>query len=116
LKLGEVEAYPVFAARDLRRIGAPPHDRTNGRAVTRARSAGRGRERDAVAEPETGVGGETLIDGDRARRGLRRSGARRDPGEGQKQREADQRRADADQSAVSLRAWRVSGSVYDDAV
>jgi hypothetical protein len=111
-----MEAYLVFAARDLRRIGAPAHDGANDCAVARTRSAGRGRERDAVAEPETSVSGETLVDGDRARRPLRWSGARRDPGEGQKKREADQRCADADQWAVSLRAWRVSGSVYDDAV
>ena len=64
LKLIEMEVDAILAARDLARIGAATDDRGDGHGV--ATRAGGGRDDRGVADAEVGVGGEALIDRDRA--------------------------------------------------
>ena len=106
--MAEVEADAIFAAGDLGGVGAAADDGADDGGV--ARRVRRGRQHDAVAEPETGVGGESLVDRDR-------TGALRGEGNGEERDEqqcAGQRRAEVLQCAVSFSAPRVSASVYDD--
>ena len=116
-----MQAHPVFAARDLGRVGAPAHDRTYGHRV--AARLRRRRNDDAVAKMKSGVGGEALVYGYgprvlRARTGARDCPLRRDYRRGQyEQNERElQRRADALQCEVSFSDSRVSASVYDGAL
>ena len=103
-----MQAHPVFAARDLGRIGAPAHDGAHDHRVAQCFRSGR--DDDAVAETKPGVGGEPLV----YRYGtLPAENWRR--GDEQKEREL-QRRADELQCAVSFSASRVSASVYDGAL
>ena len=97
-----MQAHPVFAARDLGRVGAPAHDRTYGHRV--AARLRRRRNDDAVAKMKSGVGGEALV--------YRNRPLRREYRRGQ---DELQRRADALQCAVSFSDSRVSASVYDGA-
>ena len=120
-----MEAHPILAAGDLGRIGAATHDGAHDGRITR--SVRCRREDDAIAEPQAGVGGEPLVYGNsprllraRTRQGPRsilgaeRRGMERE--EDEKDRRATrQRRAEADQCAVSFSDSRVSTSVYEGA-
>ena len=64
LQLVEMQVRAIFAARDLARVGAAAHDRGDDHGV--AARARRRRNDDGVADAQMRVGGETLIDRDRA--------------------------------------------------
>jgi hypothetical protein len=61
----KVHPHAILTARDLRRIGAPTHDRRDPNRVA-TRTAGFGREDHAIADAEAGVCGESVVDRDGA--------------------------------------------------
>ena len=108
-----MQPHAILAARDLGGIGSATDDRADDGGV--ARRFGRGSDDDAVAEPESGVGGQPLVNrnGPRGALRLQRAGEERN----EREYEADgQRRAVSDQCAVSLSDSRVSTIVYDGAL
>jgi hypothetical protein len=103
----------ILAARDLGRIGAPPHDGGDDRAI--AGGARGGGEGDPIADMEAGIGGQPLVDGNSSKAPL----SRKPVGEEGDQREENegvaggQRRTVPTQLPVSASECRVSAIEYD---
>ena len=114
MQLGQVQTHPIVAAGDLRRIGAAANDRfDDDRVAGRFR---RSRNDDAIAQTQPGVGGESFVDRDRARATLCEETDRvKCDQEGEARGAVRQRRAEADQCAVSFNDSRVSARVYEGA-